>query len=420
MMPHKEQDMNRREFLIGATALATAATLYRCSELTLRADRFADQFLPAFDWEHIDSIEWAAQPPLPRALRGISFNVPFGWGDGPEQVAQTVAAAQSAGAMIFRELIDDIRKPFEPSLGKYNDDVIDQIRGHSKSVSEQSSKKIKTIISLIDGFYLFRSDQPNPVWVDCSWPPGQAAMQLGKSELRSPYLRGYRPEDGSPVAAQQAIFIDEEVKDHVKARLRFLVDAFKDTSSICAWEIGNELSVPGLSPDRAQVILTQWYSEMIDTVREIDPERPILLGVAEPWLVDDQLLEQPNIVNTTHNYIDASGEKLRDLSDYLHHPKRKLPVVCQEIGMPSKFGCVGIPSDTMLSRFLPRVIEAGMYQNNRGGWSNHLGHFGLWQVGTHQDGFNVSEASHPYTWAFIQRMNESMKRQRAYRGGGCS
>lgn len=396
----REHRFSRRLFVQGVLAAGTAVGL-------AQACTFAEQFRSGINWREIRRLKQSPNSAMPPEHTGISFTDPFGWDtDEPGYTEDIAQVAVDLGARSIRLFADAPNKPFEPSPGVYRDDTLEKIIAYSNAVYDASNGQTGTVVSAIDGFRLFHRQARNPVWgTECLEGPIPLPVGLKQGQRNDVYGQ---PEVDASIPPAQAFFQDESIREIFKNRIRHMVRTLKDTPSIIAWDLGNELSVPVLSENRAQIVLTRFYDEMIGTVREIDHDRWIFLGVAKPWDIDDQMFSHwARVGNTLHMYVTSGWDLLlHRLSKYLHDPKRALPVICQEIGMPSSFLCYEIPSDEMLSRFLRRVAEAGMYRGEDGEWYSLMGQFDLWQIGRHVgDKFNISKKTHPESWAFAQNIN---------------
>ncbi len=128
--------------------------------------------------------------------------------------------------------------------------------------------------------------------------------------------------------------------------VRYFVRRFQDEPAIVAWDLGNECNVMGRATREEAYV---WTSAIVDAIRAIDPERPIVSGMhglsvgpTRSWTVSDQaeltdlLTTHPYPVFTPH----CDQDPLNTIRACLHATAESRlyadvggkPCLCEEIG----------------------------------------------------------------------------------------
>jgi hypothetical protein len=312
--------------------------------------------------------------PSPSFLRGINLNAPFLWQDVdyPEKIANAFKNAEKIGARNIRVFINDL---FEPELGRYNFDVLEKI----KKLAQISPFPLQ--VDLFDAFSLshfgkfnlFHSSSPSP----------------------SPYLTG-------------DFFNDERLRNFFLRRVETIILFFGDIKNIVSWSVANELEPKGTKEEKRE-ILTRWYEEIIKKIKEIDPERPILSGLSDPQLIDEEKLRKLGLTaNTIHFYPDLFQTS---------QPPGKIPLVCQEIGFPSRIAEIKIPDslyDIFFSNFLNNsFLNFAEINEEKGLLRLKTDSFWLWRLSyegdLHQDGFEIIPQRIPRTLETISSLKRILE-----------
>jgi endo-1,4-beta-mannosidase len=112
-------------------------------------------------------------------------------------------------------------------------------------------------------------------------------------------------------------FIDEIVIEAEKLQLRTVVQLLKDHPAIWCWNLGNEPDLFVLPP--SDFIGEKWASEMVRTIREIDPKHPVTCGLHVTSLLYNNGLRLDQIFSKTdfavmHSYpmymVELTGDPL--------------------------------------------------------------------------------------------------------------
>jgi hypothetical protein len=267
------------------------------------------------------------------------------------RMIENMNACGATGARVF---LDD---RFEPSIGNYQMGYLDQVAS--------LSRRMPITLDLFDGYHL-----------------------LHKSEPDSPYLgKGSR----NLYERQMDILIDEEVQRAYLKRTSTIVDRLKDEPGILAWGLANELNLNRnqyadvARPGTLSSFHTKLFDRQIQTILSLDDKRPILIGVDDPNLVDEEELSKfdGRVFNTIHVYPTTEHEEM--ISNYLSN-EHLLPLVCQEVGF---------------SRALLRQ-EDGQYDSVLAGYLKniftkldpYIVAFGPWRLtgngDSHSDGYEIN------------------------------
>lgn len=360
--------ITRRKFLIGGAFLGTGLLVSRWS-----AENVAQNFFPSFDLERLkDFTVLSPEYPAPSELTGINLNAPFLWRtlDSSDKIEKAFYNARQFSARTIRVFIND---EFEPELGKYRFEVLGKIK--------KLAQKFPLQVDLFDAFSLVHANKLNPVY--------------SSSALSSPYLM-----------EKKDFFTDQSIQETFLERVRKIVEDLDKTPGIVAWSVANELAPPIENKKEAREILTNWYEKVVTEIREIDPKRPILSGVADPNLLDEERLKACGLsANTIHLYpFSGSSENILNAQQ-----QKLLPLICQEIGFPSRI--FGFPFsfayDELLSRFLSHNFSSFFEVNEKEKWLRpKITSIGLWRLtfegDSHQDGFGIDPKKLPQTLKVLQ------------------
>jgi hypothetical protein len=357
------KEISRRNFLkVLGIGTATAVDLFIFGIEGLNIFEKFENYYTSLDF--LDGLKPSPYP-LPESLRGITLNSPFLWKRDNDYVRWVESQAEKLGAKTVRVFIND---DFEPELGRknYNDKVLENI----KRIAPQLSGA-KLIVSLFDTYSLLHQDKSN-----AHYPP---------SPLSSPY---FLESTGQTKAQKQlSIFENQNIKSCLFQRIDYCVRNLNSTEQIAAWEIANEPELDN------RELFTDWFKERVDVVRKIDADRPIITGLANPSLIDENQLVGKNVVNSFHAY-PFHLAAFAALTKYV--PKSILPLAGLETGIGENQGSV---IDYPL--FLFRVLTSVISENTL-----YTGNVGLWKIDDYTDGYDVSDS--PYS-GYFRNLSEKLK-----------
>lgn len=342
-----KETISRRDFLkIGSLATAGIALLG------------AQYYLNLGNFFSLPEIEKAPRYPLPEALRGVSVNSPFIWRleQSQDEVLRKARTYRPATMRLFGD--DTI----EPSLGTY---------------STTSLKRFQSFVNKVD-----------KMKEETGWAPGltvdfgdsygmlpRSSPVYGDSKAFSPYS------DGSDKGYRD--FFGPEKRKLYKKRMKTMSEAIGGSKAVVAWGIANEASPPA-GPD-GQAVLTDWMADMVGECRRLDPERPILTGLAHPWEIDEGQIDDRNTVNTIHVYPFNPGLTLDPFRQYLASPNRKMPLYPQEVGFPNRLLGRDFPPD-FIDKGYGMIVQGVLRYATIGGRLETNG-IGLWKMDGYDDGF---------------------------------
>ncbi len=308
----------------------------------------------------------------PEELKGILINSPYLHLYDEEEQDLYLNKAKSLGASRVRVFLDDA---YEPKIGEYRGEVLERVL---KLSQKATTKGLAIEVDLFDCFTLGNSlinnfSYPTPVSLPTS-PYNKTRDKLG-------YFK---------------FFVDEDLKDAFKFRVKDVVSKLKGTSVnivSCANEANPALW--SLPENEAKDVLTKWYQEVVEVIRVENPDLIVLTGLAEPWSVDSKKI--PGIsANTLHAYPFSTN--LKRLESF----NENIPLVCQETGFPYRF-LLRIPSEVRnyLSLSFARKLILSLMLVDEGKKEIHpkVLSIGIWKLGKHDDGFNVS-SDDPF-WSYI-------------------
>ena len=411
-MPEGENKLSRRQFFeylgvgaLGAGALLTTKELSRqpwfpqLSDVSLEVNN--QDVLNTIRTFHVET----PRKVLPHGLNGLYFNSPFIYNEGnPEEGVENpawkdvVVKAKKYNGNRFRTFIST---SFEPRFRQYNMQVLTNIANFGNSIvnySEGASEPAGLAICLLDSFPMGNCMFSNAIY--------------GSSRTYSPYNRS------STWDEYERFFTDEILFGHYQKRVETIIQTLKkDTKTkahhISSWIPINE-ALPSYVfrtgkkriPEAESVgILTDWYKKAVDCIRNIDPETPIVSGVASPWFIDEEQLDID--ANSCHAY--PFGTDFDRLSQYVKNPERKKPIDFEEVAYPLYVRNVKIPgkvADTLYANFVESLFVATSsidYDHNT--IVPEMTSFGVWHLSaTHKDGFGFDDSLQKTT-TLLQTLN---------------
>lgn len=318
---------SRRRFLLGAGVLAVT------SVTGIKLKDIPQTFHPISDLDQLLGFRvLPTEFAVPSYLAGIVPNHPFLWEhvDSPEKIQKEILKAEQMQTRLIRVFLDD---RVEPSPGDYRLDMLDKLARLAEQIDLQ--------VDLFDAYNLLHSDRPS--------------LFYPVHEPTSPYLGRL---GRSLTERKQAFFTDPEMLDFFQKRIFRFVNHLKGVKGIKVWSVGNELEAP-------EEALTLWYSKVLPVIREADPERPIISGVADPNLLDEGILQPLGLsANTIHIYPGGNLDEI--MTRYQNRHARYVPLVCQEIGFPRLPGYIAY--DWLYSQFLNRTLLRFVEINQPDGW----------------------------------------------------
>lgn len=316
--------------------------------------------------------EFAVDP----ALAVITPNHPFLWRhiDSKERIDQEIEKASKlptrADRVILRIFLDD---KVEPQLGRYRYDLIDKVVKLAERVDLQ--------IDFFDAYNLLHSDRPS--------------LSYGVREPSSPYLGG---REGRSIQDRKlAFFADPAMIEAFRNRVYEIGGRLKNIPGFKVISIGNEFDAP-------PALLNNWLERVLPVFKDISSGRPIIPGVADPTLIDEERLHPLGLTaNTIHIYPNLLGSNLETImARYLSDKHtRVMPLVCQEIGYPRLPG--DIAYDWLSAQFLNSTLLRFVELNQKDGWIRPIiTGVGPWKLATENeaeesDGHEIAPDEMPQT-----------------------
>lgn len=359
------ETLSRRNFTRLLPLAVTAIALGRGLEIP-----------PKFDL--LENFALVLEPPvLPKKLQGLHLNAPFLHQESEPVQASGIAQAKEFGA---HSLTLFLNQSFEPRLGHYHYSVLDQVAGLA----------YPKIVVLNDGYDIFHSNIYNPAY-------GRTA------ELSSPYALG----DSLP--AKLNFFTDTHLIEAYAQRITHIVNYLKGNDDIIAWVVGNEMHPPldhlnNLPENERHQFyrhLTGWFAIMVEAIRELDPNRPVILGLADPHLIiEEDLLHFDQVATTQHYY---PGSRVATV--------RHLPLFAHEIGHPYKTFGIPLPPeyvDRQLARLFSNYLNAFITLDQESHIAHtQLGGVAFWRVAgknsLHRDNFELEPNQIPQTIKLVNQ-----------------
>lgn len=353
-----DSKITRRQFLIRTAALGVSGVSF----LSYLGNR---EYASQFDEQHGDlsflhPIE-SPSTPMSEELAGICVNSPFLWKESPSYIHHVIESAQQLDATTIRIYVHDA---FEPVLGVYNTDILNSIRLLAQQIDEvnnQTNDSLRIVVSLFDSYRMLHSDKRN--------------ADYGSIPLTSPYF--VHAQGREKESKQLSFFTDSESMHFFQVRVRTIVESLQDIPQICAWELINEAEIPGSVPqEEAQSLLTQWYQDQVQFLRHIDHDRPIITGLARPWLIDEEPFKEQQVINSFHAYVtELDASYLRYLEEFSEHSI--LPLAGLEVGASRRLG-----GSILLPSFITRMLRLVVPKIT-------IGSIGLWKIDNYEDDYSI-------------------------------
>jgi hypothetical protein len=307
-------------------------------------------------------------------LVGVGLNAPYIWTRSEEDREEFFSFLNKIDSQMFRINPENDKHILQPTLDELNTNTCDLLKDFLKTVPSDT----KVIIPVIDGYELFAFDKWNPIY--------------GRKNSFSPYLT----DTSSPQALFKSrinFFKDQKLKDAYKMRAKFFIELAKEFPNVIL-EIGNEVESP-LKGRNGINLNTAWYEEMFEFYRDEGYDGPLLTGLRDPNLIDnDKFFKKPGFVNTLHHYLGA----IENLP--------KTPIFLEEIGFPNKLFGIKVPDvDKILTNFIINTLKASV----RDGIYRIYGVM-VWQADKkHKDNFNFDKEIFPQTTALLSYLSPKLK-----------
>lgn len=361
----RSEYINRREFvqLGGSFVLATLA-----HHLVQTAEQFTGSATEA------DKLQLPSkEKQLPPGLVGVGVNAPYLWKRSPEYQLDVLTALQAAQMGPVRLFITADQECMAQ---------IQDLCQLARRVSAGKEHKLTFYVSLFDAYPLLHAAKPN-LW-------------YGSSALSSPFLFGAESE-AEIQKAQLAFFTDNEVQASFHGQQRFQIESLRHIREIVAWEVANELEIPRelATTSEATTVLSGWYHSAVANIRDANRSRPIITGLAKPWLIDESHLERHGVVNSLHIYphlFPTMQAKARE-----HVVQSTLPLMVSETGVSDKLPM----TDTLLSQFIEATIADLTI-----GDVLHTQHLSVWKWDEYSDTFDFDLSAYPKTFVTIKKFQK--------------
>ncbi|MEK9200494.1 MAG: cellulase family glycosylhydrolase [Patescibacteria group bacterium] len=182
---------------------------------------------------------------------------------GPKEFLQKMA---DSGINSLRMVVPgELERGVEPELGKYDADFL---RPTDEVFEIAQSLGIQIIICLFDHGCFYKP-----------WDP--ESLETWNYGIYSTKFPSYKD-----------FLASQELRKYEKARLEFLVSHFNRYSNVFAWEMMNEMNYMGKHFDNTEDVTMDWFSDMAQFVRSIEPTHMITgsLWGGEIW---DSLCAHP-------------------------------------------------------------------------------------------------------------------------------
>ena len=331
------------------------------------------------------------EKPVPAELKGGIVNCAYltFHANSPAMLDQIAREAREFGASAIRVFIGDSFGPVE----------LEKIR--------RLAEKYPLHIDLFDTFRMLHAAKPSLV--------------LTPQKLDSSYLMGAETDEDIR-ERQLAFFTDPEIRMNFINRVKTIVQNLRDAAGIKVWSVANEPEPPIEDWEEKRKILTDWYVEVIKAIREEDHKRPIVSGVADPTLLDEERLKEVGLTaNTIHLYPGFGSSSVDAVSHrYMNEHMRVLPLFCQEIGyyhrvnlqLPARAFSIPLPlHDQRLSSFLHgTALRFAQVDTRNQTLKLPFTGIGLWQLDYdnpyHKDGFEVKPKDVPLTTQTLKTWGE--------------
>jgi len=270
--------------------------------------------------------EMPAEQPLPAEERSSKRNVLYPLGANLYPLDTELASPDDWYA---RDLADDLEsmgearlslvrlfvswREFEPQVGQYSEDALERF---ADLLDACKARKMQAIVT-------FFADDRHAELVDVGW-----------GKRRNPRTDGY--------------MVQREV-----ALVSKVVGRFRADPTVFAWDLANEAFCAGFPTAED---LSAWVAEVADAVRELDPDRPLTLGVDAETLfratgvdareVIDSLSFSVSHVTAAYRAYAAQGPLTSGPGTYLDAfllrlAQRGKPVILDDVGVLSLESSVG-------------------------------------------------------------------------------
>lgn len=404
--------LTRRGFIKCAAALTAGAMLGEGLEKIVTG---LDQFTigdPDYSLSYLDSMKLPGAF-IPYDFIGTAVNNFEGYNDSDSDTDIAIGRALQLGARIQNVFLN---YTYEPEVGVYRPDVLEKVARFTRRVYELSGKKVKSTVAFDDAFWLLHADSFNIVY--------------GDDKLRSPYLgRDFLSLQDKVYGntlrelwyglaakkkkAQLDFFTDRETIGAYIRKVQSVVRYFQDAEEIAGWVIINEPEIrPDMITDPRQA-LTDWYAWVIEGVRQVDKNKPIVTGTADPSKLDERALTGNGVIASAHRYFDLYGSDKGEAPARRHLSSSLLPLVCTETGFCERVKLellnhttqVELPVDWIFPSFLDRLIRKYTYGGRLFAYM-----IGVWQVSPgHYDNFRFDPQKFPQSAKILKTFGEKVR-----------
>ncbi len=338
-------------------------------------------------------------------LIGTAVNIPFTpYDEDKSLVRKVVKNMQTMGSKIARVYIPD---NFEPSIGMFNKQYIDELLHFIQQAEELSGGNTTFIVSLLDTYRLLHSHKFNPIY--------------GSATLNHPYLEGAVHND-EIAFQQQAFFTDEDKIEAFVNRSNFVINSLSPVAEhIGAWEVANEPEIT-FETDNKVAALSDWYGKIVPRIRDIDPNTPIISGIKNPMdIYAEQLYSLGLDHNSAHIYggnFSSEQEGLSSYIDFIQQGVALPPVLLLESSYPKIMYGFNMPRffhDAQLARSISDLILQNILvdeDNEEVGLPVPC--YGIWQLETNaksMDGFHFDPDHYPRTTHAMKAIQELLTEQ---------
>ncbi len=304
---------------------------------------------------------------LPRNLHGAHAATPFLYLCDNQEIESHLESIKDIRSVTV--FVDD---KYETSLGVYEQGILDRLQNFSNILER---KGLGLSVVLFDCYTTRKT-----------WNPF-----YGSHDATSPYA----------VFGIREFYRSQKLREFFKKRILRITKRLKGFKNLFSVSIANEPIPPDNNPYSQEYI--NWFNQMIQIVGENLLDKPILPGVANPFLIPDEI--KGLSANTTHVYIyDISS--ISNTIRYVY--QGSLPLFVQEIGVPEYIFGRSLPfeSDFLMSRLIHYLFQktAVADVNNR---KIELGISSLtfWKKDSYFDGFNFDYYNYPETYKIVKALN---------------
>lgn len=359
------EHINRREFMqVGGSFILAA--------LARQLIQTAEQFVGSET--HPEKLQLPPkEKQLPSELVGVGVNAPYLWKRSPKYQLNVLIALQAAKMGPVRLFITS-----DPACLAQVQDLCQMAR----RVSAGREHKLTFYVSLFDAYPLLHAAKPN-LW-------------YGSSALSSSFLFGAESSEDIQ-QAQFDFFANKEVQASFHAQQRYQVESLRHIREIVAWEVANELEILSklATTSEARELLSEWYVSAVANIREVNRRRPIITGLAKPWLLDETKIQKYEVVNSLHIYPHLFPSMQTKTREYLS--TSSVPLMVSEVGVSNK-----IPmTDQLLSQFIEATVADLTVDTVL-----CTQHVSLWKWDDYSDTFDFDLSAYPKTFELITRLQK--------------